>query len=183
MSTEFARWFVSGFTATGASLAALAFGGAWLLVPPPLERFATAAYSFEIARGWSCIREGTEFVCRRGQPPSDSIIIMTAKYRGPEDTMSMYEDHLRGPIPAVGREGNAELLSLKRVNLSGAEWVEGVLRDSEVAGYETTYLAALTAEVAMLVTFSIHEKFKTQRLLELRAMMDTLVIYQASARR
>jgi hypothetical protein len=178
MSTEFGRWFVSGFTATGAALAALAFGGAWLFVPSPPGRFATAVYSFELARGWSCIREGTEFVCRTGQPPFDSNILMTSKYRGPQDTMSAYEDHLRAPMPAVGREGNAELLSIKRVNLSGAEWVEGVLRNSAVAGYDTTYLAAFTSEIAMLVTFSVHEKVKTQRLPELRAMMD-----QASARR
>lgn len=100
------------------------------------------------------------------------------KYRSQTDTLASYEQHLREPMPAVGRGGNADLISLKRVTLAGSQWVEGVLRDSEVRNYYTTYLAGNTAEVAILVTFSVHERFRRARELDLRSMIESLVIYQ-----
>jgi hypothetical protein len=69
-------------------------------------------------------------------------------------------------------------VSLKRVLLAGADWVEGVRRNSEVKNYETTYLASLTAEAAVLFTFSVHEPAAPERRHELRSMADSLVIYQ-----
>ncbi len=153
-------------------------GGARLFVPTAPERFATAVYSFELAHGWKCTREGTEYVCSIGEPPLDAIIIAAMKYRGPTDTMSAYEEHLRSPRPAVGRDGMAELVSMRRQIIAGTEWIEGVLRDSEVHNYETTYLAANTAEIAILITFSVHERSRAVRYQDLRSMIESLVIYQ-----
>jgi hypothetical protein len=149
-----------------------------VFVPAPPERFATTVYSFELAKGWKCVREGTEYVCHLGKPPSDAIIIATMKYRGPTDNMTAYEEHLRSPKPAVGREGNADLVFLRRRRIAGTEWVEGVLRDSEVLNYETTYLAGNTAEIAILVTFTVHQQYRAVRSQDLHSMMESLVIYQ-----
>lgn len=174
----FSKGFFAGLFGSGTILGLIGLGGAWMFVPAPPERFATAVYSFELAGGWTCAREVTEIVCRLGEPPSDAIIIATMKYRGPTDTMKAYEEHLRSPRPAVGRDGNAELVSLRREIIAGTEWVKGTLRDSEARNYETTYLAGNTAEIAMLITFSVHERYRAARSQDLRSMMESLVVYQ-----
>jgi hypothetical protein len=178
MTVEFSKGFLAAFFGSGMILVLLGLGGAWLFVPAPPKRFATAVYSFELAHGWKCVREGAEHVCDFGEPPSDAIIIAAMKYRGPMDTLAAYEEHLRSPRPAVGREGTAELVSLRRQRIGGTEWVEGIFRDSEVLNYETTYLAGITAEIAILVTFSVHKKYRAVRSRDLRAMMESLVVYQ-----
>lgn len=178
MSAPFIKAFLAGLSLAAAVICGLGIGAAWLMVPPPPERFSTAAFSFDLPPGWSCIREVTENVCRLGKPPSDAIVIMTMKYRSAGDTMTSYEEHLRSPMPAVGREGNADLVSLRHVTIAGSEWVEGVLRDSEVHNYDTTYLAGNTAEVAILFTLSVHAKYREIRAADLRQMITSLVVYQ-----
>ena len=160
------------------TICGLGIGAAWLLVPAPLERFATAALSFDMPPGWSCVREGTEYVCTLGKPPSDAIVIMGMKYRSADDTLEKYEAHLRTPKPAVGRDGYADVVSIERRTIAGSDWVEGVLRDSEVHNYDTTYLAGNTAEVAILFTLSVHAEYRDVRARDLRRVIESLVVYQ-----
>lgn len=178
MNGAFLKAFLTGITLSAVGIGGLGVGAAWFIVPVPSERFATAAFSFAPAPGWSCMREVTEYVCRSGQPPSDAIVIMTMKHRSADDTLAKYEERLRSPMPAVGRDGYADLISLHHRIYAGTEWVEGVLRDSEVHNYDTTYLAGVTAEVAILFTMSVHAKFRDVRAKELRAMAESLVVYQ-----
>ena len=79
MSSAFFKAFVIGLLATGLGLGLLGLGGAWLLVPSPPERFATAVYSFELARGWKCVREGTEYVCTFGNPHTDRADLWSSR--------------------------------------------------------------------------------------------------------
>jgi len=167
-----------GLALSAVTFCGLGIGAAWLLVPTPPERFATAAFSFDLAPGWSCMREATEYVCRLGKPPSDSVIIMAMKYRSADDILAKYEEHLRTPKPAVGGDGYAGIISIRRVTIAGSEWVEGILRNSEVHNYDTTYLAGNTAEVAILFTLSVHTKYRDIRAKDLRQMAESLVVYQ-----
>jgi hypothetical protein len=52
---------------------------------------------------------------------------------------------------ADNKGGEAELVTLQRVRIAGSYWVEGMRRNSEVSNYETTYLADVTAETAVLL--------------------------------
>ncbi|WP_027520545.1 hypothetical protein [Bradyrhizobium sp. Ec3.3] len=177
MRGSFFRAFLVGLSLTALMICGLGIGAAWLLVPTPAVRFATAAFSFEMPAGWSCTREVTEYVCRLSEP-SDAIVIMTMKYRSADDTLVKYEEHLRTPMPAVGRDGHAELVSVGRRTIAGSEWVEGILRDSEAHNYDTTYLTGITAEVAILFTLSVHAKYREARAKDLRKMIESLVVYQ-----
>ena len=59
--------------------------------------FSNSYLSFLLPNGWTCKLEGTEFVC---DPPraegerATSIMILTAKQAGTEDTLSKYLQHL-----------------------------------------------------------------------------------------
>jgi hypothetical protein len=170
--------FVLSFVCVVTILCGAGSGIAYLLVPEPARRYATATFSFAIPPGWACRRENLEHVCDNGNPPHDSIVIFTMKQRGIQDTFQAYEDHLRGPIPAAGGGGQSEFVSLKRVRIAGADWIEGVRRNSEARNYETTYLTSLTAEIAILFTFSVHEPASADRMRDLHTMADSLVVYQ-----
>ncbi|MCX5512990.1 hypothetical protein C3941_02095 [Kaistia algarum] len=176
------RPFWLAFLATFAITAAVVTAGAIVVgrtvVPPPLERFATSAFTFSLPHGWTCRREGTEFVCRIGSPPSDAIVILTMKYRNAQDTLTFYEDHLHDPLPRVDGQGVAQLNSLTRRHIGGIEWVEGRVEGSEVSGWETIYLAGNTAEIGMLITFSVHPRARETRLPDLETMATTLVVNQ-----
>jgi hypothetical protein len=174
----FYRAFLAGLALSAVTIGGLGIGAAWLLVPTPPERFATAAFSFEMPPGWSCVREAKEYVCSFGKPPHDAIVIMVMKYRSADDTLKKYEEHLRTPKPAVGRDGYADVVFIKRRTIAGSEWVEGVLRDSEAHNYDTTYLAGNTAEVAILFTLSVHAEYRDVRSKDLRQMIKSLVVYQ-----
>jgi hypothetical protein len=136
-------------------------------------------YSFKLPHGWICKKETSEHACLFGEPPSDAIIIFSMKDRGPMDTLAAYEEHFRSPRSAAGRDGNAELVSLRRQSIAGIEWVEGTFRDSEVLNYYTTYLAGTTAEIAILVTFSVHQKYRELHSQDLRSMMESLEVNKA----
>lgn len=160
---------------------ALAFVGAlvgYLTVSPEPEHFATSVFSFEIPPGWTCHREVTETICKIGAPPSDAIVIMAMKSRNKEDTLAAYEAHLRGPLPRADGRGDAHLISLRRISLGGMHWIEGRYEGSEVPNWETTYLAANTAEVGILITFSVHTNFRAQRAADLEKMARTIMVNQ-----
>ncbi len=129
MRGPFVRAFLTGLALSAVTICGLGIGAAWLLVPFPPERFATATFSFNLAPGWSCVREATEYVCRLSEPPSDSIIIMAMKYRAFDDTLAKYEEHLRTPRPAIGGGGQAEIISIRRVTIAGLSG----LRESSAA--------------------------------------------------
>ena len=178
MNATFLKAFAGGVALSATTICGLGIGAAWLLVGPAPQRFATAAFSFQLAPGWTCGREATEYVCHLGQPPFDAIVVMTMKYRSVDDSLAKYEEHLRAPMPAVGREGYAELISIGRPTIGGSKWVEGILRDSEIHNYDTTYLAGATAEVGILFTLSVHANYRDIRAKDLRQMVQSLVIYQ-----
>lgn len=172
MNGTFVKAFAGGVALSATTICGLGIGAAWLLAPAPPQRFATATFSFQPAPGWTCGRQVTEYVCRLGEPPSDAIVIMTMKYRSVQDTLAKYEEHLRTPMPAVGRRGYAEFISIERPIIGGSQWVEGVLRDSEVHNYDTTYLAGVTAEVGILFTLSVHASYRDIRAKDLRQMVQ-----------
>jgi hypothetical protein len=179
MKRAFLAAFAISLVLVGTVLCGAGAGLAYLVVPEGPTRYATAIFSFAVPLGWKCRREHLDHVCDSGLPPHDSIVVFALKQRGVQDTMEAYEDHLRGPIAAPGDEGRqAEFVSVKRVRIAGADWLEGVRKNSEVKNYETTYLASITAEAAILFTFSVHEPAAPERRRELRSMADSLVIYQ-----
>ena len=140
MSSAFFKAFVIGLLATGLGLGLLGLGGACQLLvpsPPPNALRPPSILSTWPADGNASERAPNMFVRSASRPmtPSSSTAM---KLRGPGDTLAGYEERLRKPRRAQGREGNAEIVSVGRVKIAGAEWVEGVLIDSEVPNYETT---------------------------------------------
>ena len=180
--TRFWSAFVLSAAATLALLAVAGWSISQILTRPPLEKLRTAAFEMELAKGWSCDLQGTEWVCDPpGAAPRNAIAIMAMKRRGKEDTLDAYEAHLRQPqsTGATGKDGARSTVEhVGRRRIGGHEWVEALQFSSEVPDYHTYYAATVTSHLGVLVTLSAHDSVFEQRRRELEQMLGSLVIYQ-----
>jgi hypothetical protein len=126
--------------------------------------FRNAYIAFEMPDDWNCTLEQTEWVCRSGKLPDmkEAIIILTAKEVGPTDSFPMYESHLNAPIAANAQPAATQskmIYKAKYVQINNQQWLDGLHLGSEVPNYFTRYMATIKSKIAVLVTFSAHEKF------------------------
>lgn len=151
--------------------------------------FKNAYISFEMQDNWKCSLEQTEWVCRAEDPQEakEAVIILTAKEKGPTDSYPIYENHMNSPINTVTKTGMT-LTSLVKYKaqtqkINDQSWLDGLHQDSEVQNYFTRYLATIKDQIAILVTFSAHNKLyakhspnfdKTIRSLRVIATKDLL---------
>lgn len=126
--------------------------------------FKNAYISFEMQDNWSCKLEQTEWVCRAEDPveAKEAVIILTAKEKGPTDSFPIYESHMNSPISTVTKTGAPITSTVKykavNVKINDQPWLDGLHQDSEVQNYFTRYLATIKDQIAILVTFSAHNK-------------------------
>jgi hypothetical protein len=167
-----------GFSATLAVMGVAAWLTAWLIAPaPPPKRFITDIFELDLAPDWACDLDETEWVCRKGRPPTVSIAVIAMKRRNVEDNLDAYEEHLRHPEP--NKDGTVpELRSLTRRRLAGHEWVEAVQLSSEIANYVTIYMATNTSQVGVLATFSFHKDHEAEQRNDIDFMLSSLRIHQ-----
>ncbi len=128
------------------------------------KNFTNAYISFEMLDNWKCNLNGTEWVCRStdAKEAKEAVIVLTAKEKGPTDKIELYKSHIDSPITT-----NSKLRGLLTSTIvyksqtnryNGQLWIDGLHRDSEVRNYFTRYLATIKDNIAVLVTFSAHNK-------------------------
>ncbi len=128
--------------------------------------FQNSYVSFELPDNWGCELEGTEWVCvnkfsKKFNEKKDAVIILTAKEKGPSDTLEAYETHLKTPRKLVNSKAQnyvSELKQVKQRKIALQSWVDGLHLGSEVQNYYTRYLATTKGQIAILVTFTAHKE-------------------------
>lgn len=124
------------------------------------KRFANGYCEFELPNGWSCAIEGSEWVCQseNSDRQKEAIIILAAKERGPQDTLSEYEAYLKSDktyqLPG-GKVQKSEPKYTKSSEINGHTWVDALHLASEVPGFYTRYLATVKEDIGVAVTFSV----------------------------
>lgn len=155
---------------------------AWLLVAPPPSYHRTGYFEFALPHGWQCQREGTETVCRPpDEPPHDAIIIFAAKYRNAQDSLPAYREHLAKPQQNVRSDGKAyysKILRNEEREIGNYRWIDAIHSESEIPNYHTRYLATITAQIGVLITFSAHQSVAEARFDAFDACIESLRIYQ-----
>jgi hypothetical protein len=183
MGVRFLTALAIVFSLTLAVLGGAGYAVTRLAVPAPRELFRAAPFDFELAHGWWCELEGTEYVCNPpGKPPYSAIAIIAMKERSDDDNLAAYRRHLEKPQPAGAAEkGTATMSQVRHVErriIAGHEWVEALHAGSEIPNYDTYYLGTTTSHIGILVTMSVHKDHAAKYIAELRDMMGTLNIYQ-----
>jgi len=132
---------------------AMALGALGTLGPAQAELFENSYLSFRLPDGWSCKREETDWVCVPPTPGKKAAIaIMTAKFKGPDDTLAAYMSHLSG-LPST-KQGVSTVTAPHQRSIKGIVWIDGTFLNSEIKGYYTRYMATVDSGIAVLYTFS-----------------------------
>lgn len=127
--------------------------------------FKNAYISFEMQDTWNCKLEQTEWVCRSEDPQEgkEAVIILTAKEKGPTDTFALYESHMNSSVTTTTKTGQTLVSRVvyksQQNRYNDQPWLDGMHQDSEVKNYFTRYLATIKDQIAILVTFSAHNKY------------------------
>lgn len=129
--------------------------------------FHNAYVQFELPDRWTCNIEGTEWICSSDNKidSKESIIILTAKEVGPQDSFPIYENYLKTPKAVQLANGKTVMSQVKNVRnrkINDQPWVDSLHLSSEIPGYYTRYLATIKDKIAILVTLSAHQKYYTK---------------------
>lgn len=147
--------------------------------------FRNSYVQFELPDQWNCKLEGTEYTCSSLNPvdSKESIIVLAAKEMGPQDTLVEYERFLKTPKDSKllsGKGVKSEVKFVKPRQILGHPWVDGMHLGSEIPGYYTRYAATVKGTLAILVTFSAHQKFYTKYAKDFIRAIETLRLVSGS---
>ena len=161
----------------------VALGGliAWLIVPSPPKYHRTTFFEFALPQNWGCEQEGSETVCTSLQAEKQAIIIFAAKLRNQQDTLEDYHAYLSRPKTFISPEGEqltSAVLKLSQPMIAGINWVDSTHYQSELTHYHTRYLAANTAQLGVLITFSYAQDAPQSVITAFEESIEALRVYQ-----
>ncbi len=145
------------------------------------ELFSNSYVSFQLPPRWKCDQEGTEWICRstNKEEARQAIIVLTAKEVGANDSIPAYLAYLKQPksTPGAGQKPTMSIVKDVRTRkIQNQDWIDGLHLGSEIANYYTRYLATVKTNIAVLVTFSAHQKFYTRYSNDFFAAINSLVV-------
>ena len=136
--------------------------------PAGAKKFTTEYVSFDLLNNWHCYPEGHDWICTNKLQPkkqSEAMIILAAKQKGPMDSFDQYLKHLKASRQiktAQKKAVKSKVYHTKQRQINNHQWIDSQHKNSEVPSYFTRYLVTLKGSIAVLVTYSAHEKYYNQ---------------------
>lgn len=132
--------------------------------------FHNAYISFELPDTWSCqLSEENKavWICKSKNTTEikEAIIVFTAKEVAPYDSIPLYEEYLKKEKFVSGADGKAvktEVKQISRRKINDLDWLDGLLLAGQLPNFYTRYLATVKGKLAVLVTFTAHQKYYTK---------------------
>lgn len=124
--------------------------------------FSNSYLEFLLPAFWFCELDETDYICQHRLPdgvPTDAIIILTAKIANVDDGLAPYIRHLSQDLSES--ESHSLLKSPTTIQIQQQFWVSALHSGSELPGYQTRYLATVVNGLAILATFTAHQKSYT----------------------
>ncbi len=157
--------------------------------PAFAKKFVSSYVSFDLLNNWQCHPEGTDWICANKfnrKKASEAMIILTAKQKGPSDSLALYLKHVKTSRQVKSRrKGEAstpsKVFHAKQRVLNGHMWVDGFQGGSEVPNYYTRYLVTTKGSLGILVTYSAHKKHYKQYASDFAKSINSLRVFKAPA--
>ena len=151
------------------------------------KKFATDYISFDLLNNWHCHPEGTEWICTNKlnrKKASEAMIILTAKQKGPPDSLAQYINHLKRPRTVKSLKAGkftSKVFHAKQRQINQHMWIDGFHHGSEVPTYYTRYLVTTKGNLAILVTYSAHKNHYKKYASDFAASISSLKVMNVSA--
>ena len=145
----------------------LSFFLAFFLVLIPFsvfaERLSTSYLSMDIPSGWKCFSDGPNWVCHNKSKKlaAEALIVLTAKEKGPADSVSHYMAELKKRRPHTTKRGQklvSKVIHSKQRSIKGHLWADGFHLERELFKYYSRYIGSTKKSLAVMVTYSAHKK-------------------------
>ena len=148
------------------------------------KKFATSYVSFDLLNNWHCFSEGTEWICvnKMKTKSTEATIILTAKQKGPSDTLDQYMKYLKETRKIKtrgGKTGNSRVFHVKKRSIQQHQWVDGFHSASEIPNYYTRYLVTTKGSLAVLVTYSAHKDHYTKYASDFASSINSLRVLKS----
>jgi len=150
------------------------------------KKFQTEYVSFDLLNNWNCHAEGTEWICKNklnNKKTSEALIMLTAKEKGPSDTLAEYMQYLKIPKTVSKLNGGnftSKVVHVKQRQIQDHSWIDGFHQGSEVPVYHTRYLVTIKGHLAILVTYSAHKNHYTKYASDFAKSINSLRVMNVS---
>ena len=150
------------------------------------KKFSTSYVSFDVLDNWRCYPEGTEWICadKSKKKAIEATIILTAKQKGPMDSLSQYMTYLKSQRQVTSkRRGTftSKVFHVKQREINKHLWVDGFHESSEVKSYYTRYLVTTNKSLAILVTYSAHKDHYKKYASDFASSINSLKVKEVPA--
>ena len=110
------------------------------------------------------------------------MIILTAKQKGPPDSLAQYINHLKKPRTVKSSKGTntSKVFHAKQRQINQHMWVDGFHSGSEVPTYYTRYLVTTKGTLSVLVTYSAHKDHYKKYASDFAASINSLRVMNVS---
>lgn len=167
---------------TAGTMAGIGYGLAATLLPAPARYYHTSYMRMAIPEGWNCGIEGTEHICGPINTPgakSNTIMVLTAKERGPGDTLDHYRAYLGALHQSADDDGGTVILNeLRDQQIGGQVWVVAVTEGSLLRDYRSYYYATVVGNLAALVTMSTHNSVADAHDADALRLLESLKLHK-----
>jgi len=124
--------------------------------------FENQILQMELPNTWECKTIETEWICQPADNESktEAQIILTTKEVNDEDSLENYKTYLEKTktISHENKDHESEVKYVKVITVNDNEWMDGLHLGSEIPEYYTRYLATTYDDIAILASFSAHQK-------------------------
>jgi hypothetical protein len=156
--------------------------------PVEARVFESGYLSFELPTGWDCELEDDVWTCQGSDPVHrrETIIVLTAKVRGPDDDVNSYLGYLQQPKrwTDLSRKSVVSRVVFARiVQINGQPWVDALHENSELVGFLTRYGATIQADIGVLMTFSIRKDVYERYVQDVERLRATLRVTRRQGQR
>jgi hypothetical protein len=128
--------------------------------------------------GWACQNEEQNLVCldKTEKSQKNSAIVFSFKIRSAEDSLAVFRDQLARPRTLYQGDMASPSLpkGVKDRTINSNLWVEGIHIGSEIPEYYTHYLATVSGEYAVLISFSALQSQYQQAMAVLEPVINSL---------
>ena len=127
------------------------------------KKYTTSYISLEIPESWTCITEGANHLCFNKisrKLAREAVIILTAKEKGPQDSVMSYINYLKDKRVYTSKKKKSitsKVFHSKQRSIRGHPFADGFHLESEIPLYYTRYIGTTKKSLAVLVTYTAHK--------------------------